>query len=121
MNDAICPGQRALMNNDGSGHYLRVTFLIYWQDMMPSASVFYLHEHPFVLSVSGIADLQDDVITVMKANGLAPLQAVYLGYEGVEMTKDDVAAAAWHVLSPFHPAPAPAPTPTPAPAPAKEA
>lgn len=124
MSDAICPGQKALFQNDGSNHYLRVVFLVYWQDAMPSAGVFYLHEHPFVLSIGGIADLQNDVMTVLKANttGAAPLQAIYLGYEGVEMTPSDVTAAGWHVLSPFPaPTPEPVPTPTPSPMPSVEA
>ena len=125
MSDAICPGQKALFNNDGSHHFLRIVCTVYWQNAMPSTEVFYLHEHPFVLSFSGIADLQDDILATMKKNaagGTTPIRAIYVGYEGVQMTPDDVTNVGWHLLSPFpQPSPEPTPEPTPSPAPAKEA
>jgi hypothetical protein len=120
MSDAICPGQKALFNNDGSHHYLRLVFGAYWQNMMPSFEIFYLHGHPFILSYGGISDVQNDVLALIQANmATLPTRITYLGYEGIEMTKDDVIEAGWRVLSPF-PQPSPEPAPTDLP-PAKEA
>lgn len=103
MSDVICPGQRALFSNDGSSHYLRAVFTVYWQNAMPSTEVFYLHEHPFRLSITGITALQDEILAAIKVHATemtAPIRAIYLGYEGIEMTPKDVADAGWRVLTP---------------------
>lgn len=94
--NVICPGQRQLL---GEGHnYLRAMFMVYWVNSSPSAEPFFLHEHHFKLSFSGVAALEAEVLMVMEQHDDMPIRAVYLGYEGIAMTTNDISNIGWRLL-----------------------
>jgi hypothetical protein len=95
----ICPGQRNLMSGAGD-HYLRAMFTVYWNGSNTSAEPFYLHQHPFQLSLTGITTLENEVFALLQQHYWinTPFSAVYLGYEGITMTPDEVTSVAWRLL-----------------------
>jgi hypothetical protein len=95
----ICPGQKELMPGD-SPFYLRATFMVYWDNAMPSLEPVYLHNRPPVLTHSGITELQDEIVKLLASNvGGNPERAIYAGYSGIEMTDQEVKDAGWRVIS----------------------
>jgi hypothetical protein len=98
----ICPGQRKLMGDDGNPNYLRAMFMVYWDGSNTSAQPFYLHEHRFRLTLAGISALEAEVLGLMQQYyhlGNTPIEVVYLGYEGIAMTANDLSNIGWRLLT----------------------
>ncbi len=90
--DVICPGQRKLMDPDGN-HFLRAVCMVFWDGNPPSAQPFYLHQHRFELTLTGISTFEEEVLSVLKDQYYdhTPLSVTYLGYEGITMSDDEMA------------------------------
>jgi hypothetical protein len=89
-----------LMGHDGP-NYLRTVFMVYWDGSNTSAQPFYLHKHPFKMTLTGIAALEAEVLMLMQQyyHDNTPIAVVYLGYEGITMDADEVASVDWRMLS----------------------
>lgn len=97
----ICPGQQAMFEGQGA-HYLRVVFMAYWADAMPSAEVFYITSSGYQIKLNprSIAGLEGYITDVLHQHGNMRAQRMtYLGYSGVEMTREDLERASWRVVS----------------------
>lgn len=124
-NSAICPGQRNLMDDDTPA-YLRVPVTVYYSDGPSNTDFFYLHNYPLrPLTESTINGLTDKILSILRVyQGFLRVQRVeFLGFHGVQMSDDEVAAKGYRFIQGDQvpdplptPVPEPAPDPTPAPA-----
>ena len=98
--DVICPGAKNLFPSDGL-RYLRLVFTAYWNGAAPSTEVFYLTMHRFHLSLTGIAAIEKEVLSVMQTQDASnpPISVTYVTYSGIELTDDDVSNLDWRVIS----------------------